>query len=304
MIRAKDICVEKDHLILDSVTLSLEEGSISGIIGKSGAGKSTLLRALSGLEVLKSGVVYYKEERIKGPEIKLIPGYDHIQLVHQGFELDQFHTVSENVKEKILYMHKEERDEEVEKLLELVELTSLRDKQARNISGGEQQRLAIARALATKPEVLLLDEPFVHVDHRLRLKLMNYLLHLNKEEHLTIVLVSHDGEEMMGFVNKIVHLDHGKIHRIEQALTMYHEPKSRSEAELLGLVNEIEYRGRKVLFRPKHYRIGGDIELRFEHCMNTGIECYNYFSTERGEEIVLMSSEPLDHLTSISIERR
>lgn len=304
MIRAEKISVIKDEVILDEISLSLADGTVTGIIGKSGAGKSTLLRALAGLEILNNGFVYFENEKLKGPNIKLIPGYDDIQLVHQGFELEPFHTVAENVKEKILHLRKEDRDVEVNNLLQLVELDHLKSKQARFISGGEQQRLAIARALATKPKVLLLDEPFVHVDHRLRLKLMNFLLEINEKEKTTILLVSHDGEEMMGFVEFIIHIENGKIVRKAKALELYNLPKDKAEAELLGLINHVQIDGTTKLFRPHEYIEGGQIDIDFVRSLNTGREFYNYFRTAIGEEIVLTSSMSLEKLKSISIAKK
>ena len=174
MLEVKDVQFSYDSKIIKSVSFQLAKGEVIGIVGRSGEGKTTLLKMIAGLLDAELGEIIFNDEKIVGPNYKLIPGYEDIQLLNQDFGLDIYHTTEENIREKALHLPKEERDFLVSELLELVELTHLKNQKALLLSGGEQQRLCIARALVCEPQLLLLDEPFVHIDARLRNKIVNY----------------------------------------------------------------------------------------------------------------------------------
>ncbi len=151
MLEAKHIALTFDRPILKGINFSLKAGQIIGIVGKSGAGKTSFLKIMSGLLDSTTGDVFFEGKKVLGPNVKLVPGHPDIQLVNQDFHLDTYHTVEENIREQILYLPKKERDQLVNELLELIELDEVRTQKARTLSGGEQQRLAIARALACEP---------------------------------------------------------------------------------------------------------------------------------------------------------
>ena len=178
--------------------------------------------------------------------------------------LDPYHTVKENVKEKILHLKKEDQDDLIAELLELVDLDRIKDRQARTLSGGEKQRLAIARALTCEPKVLLLDEPFVHLDQRVRLQIVDYLLQLHKVRKMTLIIVSHDGAELMGLVDKIVHVKEGGIERVADSVSFFYSPNDQEQAQLMGLINKVEIGGSEVLFRPNEYEVNGELPVHFE----------------------------------------
>jgi len=305
MIRVDAIGVRRDNWIFRNISFEIPEGKLLGIIGDSGAGKTTLLKAISGFLDVVEGVVSLDEKQLIGPAEKLVPGYEEIQLVNQDFELDTFHTVAENIKEKVLHLPKEDQQVLVKEMLELLELMHLKDRQVRWISGGEQQRVAIARALACEPRYLLLDEPFVHLDQRLRLKVMRYLKALNKVRNTSIVLVSHDGSEMMGFVDEVMHLSHGGVQRIATSEEMYYNPENEAQGTLMGLINCTKVEGEEVLFRPSEYVVSkGDIAVNFESHFDTGLVVFNYFTTGSGDRITLSSSKPLTEVKNIRIDKR
>ena len=305
MIRAENIGVLRDDWVLRNVSFELPEGKLLGIIGDSGAGKTTLLKAISGFLDVVEGEVSLDSKKIIGPTDKLVPGYEEIQLVNQDFELDTFHTVAENIKEKVLHLPKEDQSVLVKEMLDLLEIGHLSDRQVRWISGGEQQRVSIARALACEPRYLLLDEPFVNLDQRLRLKVMAYLKSLNEVRKTAIVLVSHDGAEMMGFVDEVMHLSDGAIQRIAPANEMYYHPKTERQAALMGMVNTMKVNGEEILFRPSEYSVESpNILIKFESCFDTGVVVFNYFSTETNERIVLSSSKSLEDIEAIRIHKR
>ncbi len=303
MLELINIGIERDEWVLRNVDFSIGEGEIVGIIGKSGVGKSTLLKIMAGLLDANEGKVQFDGKQLIGPSEKLIPGYDDIQLVNQDFALEPYHTVEENIREKILSRRKEEQSISIDFFLDLVELTEIRSRKAHLLSGGEQQRLALARAMACEPRVLLLDEPFVHLDQRLRWKIANYLLELNEQQKMTIVLVSHDGAEMLGFVNRVISLNNGGVQSNASVEKMYYQPLDEEEAELMGSVNSIELNGKRVLFRPNEYALEGEskINVKFLKSIDTGLTIYNYFVTDNGERIMLTSFESLKNIERISI---
>lgn len=305
MICVENIGVLRENWIFRNVSFELPQGKLVGIIGESGAGKSTLLKAISGFLDIVEGQITLDGKKIIGPAEKLVPGYEEIQLVNQDLELDTFHTVAENIKEKILHLPKKDQLDMVEEMLELLELGHLRNRQVRWISGGEQQRVVIARALACEPRYILLDEPFVHLDQRLRLKVMSYLKSLNAIRNTTIVLVSHDGAEMMGFVDEVMHLSEGAIQRKATANDMYYHPENERQAMLMGMVNRVEVNGKETLFRPTEYSLqDASFPVKFESSFDTGIVVFNYFSTETNDRIVLSSTAAMNEVTAIRIQKR
>ncbi len=304
MIDVSDLTVKFDSSVLEDINLTFKSNSIYGVIGKSGSGKTTLLKAIAGLVDFENGEIRFEGKLIFGPKDKLIPGYDEIQLVNQDFGLELHHTVYENVKEKILSRNKDLQVELVDEFLELVELDSIKNRQARVLSGGEQQRLSIARALACEPKVLLLDEPFVHLDQRLRWKILNYLNEVMKSRQMLIVLVSHDGAEIMGFADRVIHIEDKKVVREDSAENVYYFPESKSQAELMGEVNEIQLENKALLFRPNEYSLENpNFNVNFDSSVDIGVTFLNYFYTDNGERILLTGQKEMSTIFKIRITK-
>jgi ABC-type Fe3+/spermidine/putrescine transport system ATPase subunit len=311
MLEVKNIQLQFHRVILKEINLHLNEGEIIGIVGKSGAGKTSLLKIIGGLLDPTDGVVIFEGKKVHGPQTKLVPGHPEIQLVNQDFHLDTFHTVEENVREQILNLPKKERDELVEELLQLLELYEMRGQKAITLSGGEQQRLSIARALAREPKVVLLDEPFSHLDGRLRSKLSNYFLQLRKIRKMSFVLVSHDGSEVLSLADRIYSMKNGSITRKGKPLDFYYKPKSIDDAKLFGAINSINLNGKRVIFRPDEYHVipmdevnENGVKVEFDHSLFTGPIYENYFITENKEKIVLYSFKVLEDVRQISVKKK
>ncbi|MDG1333184.1 MAG: ABC transporter ATP-binding protein [Crocinitomicaceae bacterium] len=296
-----------EKVILEDISCSIGAGEIVGIIGKSGMGKTSLLKVMSAHLEVNSGKVIYAGKALIGPNEKLITGYEDLQIVNQDFALDLYHTVEENVREKVLHLPKKEQLILIDEVLSLVELDHLRLQKAHLLSGGEQQRLALARALACEPTFIFLDEPFVHLDQALRFRIMNYLKRLNEVRNIAIVLVSHDGSELMGLVNRLLHLQNGKIVRDDHPHNLFYQPVSVEQAELLGTINQLEIKGDEILFRPNEYSLDSGsikIEVGFKRSLNTGLLVLNYFVTPNGTNIVLSSKHELKSVDHFYIQKR
>ena len=303
MLTVENIQLAFERSVLSSISLDLKAGEIIGIVGKSGAGKTSLLKIIAGFLEPTAGKVTFEGEKVIGPATKLVPGHPEIQLVNQDFHLDTYHTVEENIREQILYLPLKQRDQLVEELLHLMELTTLRKQKATTLSGGEQQRLAIARALACEPKIILLDEPFVHLDGKLRAKLIHYLLKLQAIRKTSFMLVSHDGAEILSLCSVIYFMKNGKFVRKASPKDFYYKPKTLDEAKLFGPINKVLMNGKRILFRPDEYEIHpeGILQLTFQTSLFTGVVYQNYFTTENKENILLYSLKAMDHDQKINI---
>lgn len=308
MLQVENISLSFQKVILHDISFRIKEGEVIGIAGKSGAGKTSLLKIIAGLVDATAGKVTFEGKKVLGPSIKLVPGHDDIQLVNQDFGLDVYHTTEQNIREKILYLPEKQRNKFVEELLDLVELSEMRTQKANSLSGGEQQRLSIARALACEPKLLLLDEPFVHLDTRLKTKLLNYLLMLKEIRKTSIVLVSHDGSELLSLCSKLIYLKGGKIKRVSTPESAFYNYKTLEEGELYGWVNSVTLNNQRSYFRPNEYEIApknkGQLKIKFVSALFQGGTFLNTFRTEDGKNIVLLNSESMENTTEINVKKK
>ncbi|MEN9699808.1 MAG: hypothetical protein RLZZ301_1006 [Bacteroidota bacterium] len=303
MIRLENINLNYQVPILKDVKLSLSEGEILGLVGKSGAGKSSLLKIMAGLQDADSGSVYLDGKKQALVANMLIPGFKQVAIVNQDFKLDRFHTVAENIKEAILHWPDEKREKRVRNLLKLFQLQAISETKAHLISGGEQQRVAIARAIADKPRLLLLDEPFGHLDAQLRQNLSTYLMDLRDLDGTSIVLVSHEGQDVLGMCDAICMLRNGKLSKKFSPENVYYHFKTQVQGALFGPVNQLKLTEHNILFRPDEYKIAsnGGHPLRFIRSVFVGGLYHNYFEGPQHERILLYAFEPLAHIHAIEI---
>ena len=291
MLELKNISHSFDKTILKKVNLKLYPAEIIGLVGKSGAGKSSLLKIAAGLLTPDEGTLFFDSKKIPSASHLLVPGFKDFSMVNQDFKLDLYHTVEENIRESILFLPTNKREKRVLQLLKLFELTKIQAVKSNLISGGEQQRLAIARAIANKPKVLFLDEPFGHLDANLRRKLSNHLLNLRDKEGVSIILVSHEGQDVLGLCDAICLLRNGALSKKYKPTELYYKHKNNPHAYLFGPLNVIENNGKKIVFRPDEYKIcdSNGIYLSYIRSIFVGSLYHNYFETEKQEEIILYS---------------
>jgi ABC-type nitrate/sulfonate/bicarbonate transport system ATPase subunit len=204
MLVVKDISFSySDSPNINSISFSLTKGNNLALIGESGCGKSTLLKLIYGLYDLEEGQIFWNQTEVLGPKFHLIPGMPFMKYLAQDFDLMPFITVAENVGKYLSNFFPEEKQARISELLEIVEMTEYANVKAKFLSGGQMQRVAIARVLALEPEVLLLDEPFSHIDNfrrnSLRRKLFGYL----KEQQITCIVATHDSTDVLAFADEV-----------------------------------------------------------------------------------------------------
>ncbi|MBB5396131.1 ABC transporter ATP-binding protein [Mucilaginibacter sp. AK015] len=220
------------------ISLDIEPGKITAIIGESGSGKSTLLRLLYGLLSPDAGTVTFKGERIWGPDEKLIPGHDAMKMVTQHTDdLNLFARVWDNVSAMLPSTNVKLKEEKTEQVLTQLNMMQLAYKRVADLSGGEKQRVAIARAIITRPQVLLLDEPFNQVDTSFREGLQHDIRQIVRQTGLTVIMVSHDPAEVLSMADDLIVLKQGDIVERGHPKTLYHTPLSLYTAELLTNCN-------------------------------------------------------------------
>jgi len=309
MLKVDSVSLTFQKQVLRSISFELDKGEVIGIVGRSGSGKTSLLKIIGGLLDASEGEVIFEDKLVKGPSNQLIPGHTEIQLVNQDFGLDTYHTVQENVALKVLHLPFKEKNEMIEELLDLVELTDLANHKAFELSGGEQQRLAIARALALEPAILLLDEPFAHLDLRLKEKLTNYLIALKEIRSTAVIIVTHNGEEVLELSDKILYLNQGEIVRETTPVDFYYNPSSREEALFFGPINRVKEGRKEILFRPNQYgirqskRFSKEVQVEFSHVSFSGAfyKCFYQIKNKR-ELVLLYAIKPKTTLKKIYIQ--
>ena len=265
MLAVKNISFSYDNQPnLHSISFGLTKGKNLALIGESGCGKSTLLKLLYGLYDLEEGHIFWNETEVLGPKFHLIPGMPFMKYLAQDFDLMPFITVAENVGKYLSNFFPEEKQSRIAELLEIVEMTQYADVKAKLLSGGQMQRVALARVLALEPEVLLLDEPFSHIDNfrknSLRRKLFAYL----KEQNITCIVATHDSTDVLAFADEVAIMREGKI--IESGIPkfIYENPKDNYVASLFGDVNEIEISGKLQFVYPHQLKVSISSDLKVE----------------------------------------
>lgn len=229
----------EDRVVLHNIQFELEAGDHLALLGESGCGKSTLLHVIYGLLDLDKGHLSWGDKPMLGPNFNLIPGEPFIKLVAQEFNVMPFTTAFENIAEHLPRRDLEEDGNRVRELLDVVGLTEKANVLVRNLSGGQKQRVALAKALAKQPELLLLDEPFSHIDsfrkQALRRRLYSYL----KEQGIACITATHDSEEALAFSDQVIILREGTVETSGSPQAVYQNVDSAYQAGFFGEINRI-----------------------------------------------------------------
>ena len=200
---------------LEEVNLSVEEGKFLGVTGPSGSGKSTLMNLLGGLDTPSSGSIKIEGKFISELDKEELALYRRYQvgMIFQTFNIISSYTALENVAFPLLFagVPKKDRNHRAGEMLEKVGLINRKDHRPAELSGGEQQRVAIARALVNKPKILLADEPTGNLDTSTSRQIVQTLAELNKNQGLTIIMISHEQSMLAEFADDVIHLCDGKV---------------------------------------------------------------------------------------------
>lgn len=223
---------------VDGVTLDIKRGEFFALLGPSGCGKTTLLRMLAGLETPTSGRIL-----IDGQNVTDTPPYDRpVNMMFQSYALFPHMTVERNVGFGLRQerMSKRDIDMRVGELLELVQLSEYAKRKPAELSGGQSQRVALARSLAKRPKLLLLDEPLAALDKKLREETQFELMNIQERTNVTFVVVTHDQEEAMTLSSRIAVMNQGEVQQMGSPTEIYEFPRTRYVADFLGSINLFE----------------------------------------------------------------
>jgi len=214
MLSVSDLTISfDDNQVLEGFNLVLESGDIFALLGDSGSGKSSALRFIAGLESAQSGAVVLDGNDLSSNGTHQVrPEQREIGMVFQDYALFPHMTVFQNICFGINELSKENRVKKVSELLQLICLDGIEEKYPHQLSGGEQQRVCLARSLATSPKLLLLDEPFSSLDKSHRDQLVKEVREILKKEGVTSILVTHDQNEAENFADKIGKIDKKQLH--------------------------------------------------------------------------------------------
>lgn len=238
---------------IDQLSFKINQSEIVGLIGQSGSGKSTFLKIMAGLLQSSSGELKLDEEIIQGPDFKLVPGHKSIKLVNQSNSLFPNINIFENIVYELRKFKKEYQDKRVSYLTKKLKINHLTNKLPRELSGGEIQRVMIAKAIADEPKVLLLDEPFANLDGINKRNAMLLLQKIVIQENIACVLVTHDIQDAFGMADRLIIMKDGKIVQEGSSENIYFKPKNKYVANLTGETFAVNFEDRKFNIRPENF---------------------------------------------------
>jgi iron(III) transport system ATP-binding protein len=230
------------------ISLSLERFQKLAVAGETGSGKSTLLKMIGGLAQPASGSVLFEEVRVEGPAEKLIPGHPGVVYLSQHFELANHLRVQQVLEYANLLKEKEAR-----LLYEVCEIAHLLNRKTNELSGGEKQRIALAKLLVTAPRLLLLDEPFSNLDMIHKAILKQVIRDVSEKLKITTILVSHDPLDTLSWADDILVMKDGKVVQHDTPRTIYTKPADAYVAGLFGRFTPVTAEWKEVWKRlPAH----------------------------------------------------
>jgi ABC-type sulfate/molybdate transport systems ATPase subunit len=220
---------EGERAVVKDITLALMREQKLALMGETGSGKSSLMKIISGYLKADRGHVLFNSEKILPPDEVLIPGHKGIAYLSQHFELRNNYRVIE-----LLEMASQLNDQEAGKIFEVCQIQHLVQRRTDQLSGGEKQRIALARLLITKPQLLILDEPFTNLDRSHKNIITEVIRQLSDLLHITCILVSHDPIDVLSWANKMIILKSGAIVQQGVPKEVYYSPKNEYTAGIMG----------------------------------------------------------------------
>lgn len=265
-----------DKTIIKSIDFDVLKGQNIAIIGESGCGKSTLLKLIYGLYDLEAGQLFWDQKEILGPKYNLVPGMPFIKYMAQDFGLMPYETVAESVGKFLTNQLLAIKRLRVQELLDIVEMGEFSRTKVNELSGGQQQRVALARVLALEPELLLLDEPFSHIDNFRKNALRRNLFAYLKSKGITVIVATHDSADALSFSDETIVLKDGEVVTKGPSIQIYKNPKTKYTASLFGEINELVVNrngvSETVLLYPHQLKVveEGPLKVTVKQCYFKG----------------------------------
>ena len=220
---------------LTNLNFSIENNSIVSVLGPSGCGKTTLIRLIAGLEQIQKGEIFLEKSLVANKNLNVPPEKRPISYVFQDFALFPHMTVLENV--SFAAGSKSNKKQLIDQVIHLAKVENFLEKYPHSLSGGEQQRVALARSIAVQPKLLLLDEPFSDLDINLKREIIDDTLHLINSLESSAIVVTHNAEEAMFLSDAILVMEKGKLIQIGTPHDIYFKPSNLYVASLFGETN-------------------------------------------------------------------
>src|SRR5438046_6292464 len=235
------------------VDLTVEEGEFFTLLGPSGSGKTTLLRLIAGFERPDAGRI-----ELGGRDVTSVPPYlRDTNTVFQDYALFPHMSVAENIAYglRVKRVSRQQREKRVQRALDMVRLTGLGGRRPNQLSGGQRQGVALARAVVNEPEVLLLDEPLGALDLKLRQEMQIELKQIQQEVGITFIYVTHDQEEALTMSDRVAVMTNGQIEQIGSPVDVYERPATEFVAGFIGISNVLTRDGVRFVVRPEKIRM-------------------------------------------------
>ena len=250
-----------DKELFRNLNLKIERGRIIALAGESGCGKSTLLNLIYGLLDWEKGEIIFDAKPVYGPKKNIVPGESEMKLVAQNYDLMPYATVADNVGKFISNINLQDKKEKVQQLLKVVGLEEYADIHPKYLSGGQQQRVAIARALSVMPKLLLLDEPFSNLDYSRKIELRERLFNYVKEKDISLIISTHEIQEVMPWLDQISVLQQGRLIQNESPRDIYSNPYNAYVAKLFGEVNVFSDEEKAAFGLSKNFWYPNEIKI-------------------------------------------
>ena len=293
-----------EKTVLKNLDFTVEKGKHISILGESGCGKSTLLKIIYGLLHVENGTIFWDDNELLGPNFNLVPGEPFIKYLAQDFDLMPYISVADNIGKHLSRRFMQQREERINELLEVVDMTAFADVHVKLLSGGQKQRVALARAIAKEPELLLLDEPFSHIDNFRRNALRRNLFTYLKKENITCITATHDSEEALSFSDEIKMMREGQFIQTATPEALFENPKNTYVASFFGDVNTLELDGEKHLIMPHQLQVSQEETQIKASVLKSYFKGSHYLveAEAQGQKIYFNTAETLENDTAVYLK--
>ena len=289
----------KDNPIIKELDFSVKKGEFVSFIGESGSGKTTFLKCLAGLEKINSGRITLNNKVLNDKDVFIKPHLRKIGFIFQDYPLFPHLNVFDNIKINL----KQSYFKNIDYYTKLLDLGSLLKRFPHELSGGEQQRVSIARALVREPDLLLMDEPFSNLDSAIKSKIQDEIYKILKKTNTTTILVTHDIKDTLDISDKLLVFKAGIAQQFDNPEEMYCNPVNCYCAEILGDLNKINIDNRNLFIRPENINLveKSKYKIKVEKISFLGKE-YKIQANFNGDSIYFYNSKPLKNSKNLFID--